>query len=206
MYRKISSLGTTECDKQCIEDNFYSNPLSYCSLGDMSNSFFHGTSGSNTNLSSAYGRNCQSFMSDYCATNWDTICENMSNKQDMVIDQLNTCRGVKYINYGDLLIRNTAIKKYQTNMDECGIRYETFDPLSYIDHKIRIIGQSCTPVYDIDTDTVVGDAVLNKLLDRPHVGMDILKGIYDSLKISGRYDKIKGTRLGKFYTIYFEKI
>jgi hypothetical protein len=110
----------------------------------------------------------------------------------------------KGLTNGDVLIRNTAAKKYIVSLGNCIPRYEPFDPtvanspmISYWDSGE---GQNnCIPLYAVDPKNVDNDIVMDKILAKPTIAIDILINIYNNMKASGLLIELKNTKLGNYY-------
>ena len=201
---------------QSVEKSKLVNPLSYCMTSDLDNNFVH-TAGQ---INGPYSKACQMFMSDYCSKEWNGICEVASRNTNNQYPNTampwycdkkgqGACLGVgigSQFTQGDNLIRNTAAKKYLSNMSSnCCMKYEPFDAqvpsspmISYweADCSLR---SGCTPVYEVDPKTIDSDPVMNKILSKPILGMDILLNIYNSAKRMGKLEGLKGTKLYNFF-------
>ena len=55
------------------------DPLTYCLSHTINNEFIHGAMAET--ISSASSKNCQAFMGQRCANNWDDACEYASTNQ-----------------------------------------------------------------------------------------------------------------------------
>jgi hypothetical protein len=154
-------------------------------------------------------------MSEYCATKWDSYCEVASlntttslpnNMQCCLLGGDVACQG---LNAGQVLIRNTAARKYLVKMHGATKKYEPFDPnvptsplVSYwVPDNGCPTNNSCSvPVYVVKhPETIDKDPVMNKLLDNPKISPIILINIYNSMKRMGTLKTLKHTRLGNFY-------
>jgi hypothetical protein len=51
----------------------------------------------------------------------------------------------------------------------------------------------------VDPKTIDSDPVMDKLLARPIIGINILTNIYNTMKRYGTLAQLKGTKLGNFY-------
>lgn len=209
-YVQIVNLGPS------VEKSPNNNPLTYCMTSDLDNSFVH-TSGQRNG---PYSKQCAMFMSDYCAKEWNGVCEAASRNNNNQFPNTampwlcsqsgnGACLGTGIGNQftkGELLIRNTAAKKYLTNMSKnCGLRYEPFDPMvptspmiSYWDSECSR-RSSCVPMYEVDPRTIDDDPVMNKLLSKPVLGMDILLNIYNTAKRLGTLNNLRHTKLYRFF-------
>ena len=196
-YRKILDFGSNYIDHT-------SNPINYC-LGDTLNkSFLNPTS---TNMISQFNKPCQAFMSDYCSLGWDNVCEISSSN---VSESYPNMIGPTYSNYdgqilkaGEIMILNTAMKKYLSKDSICFWEYEIFDPMSSNSPLIRKLNFNKSYIfYEIeDVKNIDNDEVMNKILENPRIGIDILGNIYSTMKFKKRLQELNGTKLGKFYDV-----
>jgi len=209
-YARIVNFGPS------VEKSPNNNPLTYCMTTDLDNSFVH-TAGERRG---PYSKSCAMFMSDYCAKEWNGICEAASQNTNnhypntvmpWLCDKSTNggCLGTGLGNQftqGQILVRNTAAKKYLSKMSSnCSLKYEPFDPMvptspmiSYWDASCDLRG-ACTPMYEVDPITIDRDPVMNKLLSMPALGMDIILNIYNTAKRLGTLDRLRGTKLWNFF-------
>jgi hypothetical protein len=202
-YKPISNFGS----------NAYShvnNPLSYCLNETMDNRFLHG--GQSYTVEGQHTRNSQAYFSEYCANGWDQFCEvgsRNTNKSFPNNIQLNSSFGSTAcvgLTAGEILIYNTASKKYLINMIGCRKKYEPFDPnvatspmISFWVPEQYSTGNKCVPIYSVDPNTIDDDIVMDKILHKPQIAMDILINIYSTMKRNGTLSQLKGTKIGNFY-------
>lgn len=212
----------------CASTSPSNNPLTYCMTSELDNNFNH-TIGQRAG---PYSGKCQQFMSDYCAQKWDGICEVASRNTNTQLPNTvksslcnvsgqGACLGPGFGNQftmGDILIRNTAAKKYLMAMSaQCGIKKEPFDPLVPNSPMITYWDPTncdgcysrgtCIQLYEVNPATIDNDVVMNKILSKPLIAMDILINIYNTAKAFGKFDKLKGTKLYAFFmSNYFQNI
>lgn len=207
-YVKIMSFGKL-ADKSKMVD-----PLTYCAVSGMDSMFNH-TAGSRINKDSSQ---CQNFMSDYCANNWNEVCENASRDSTLGIPNMvggvNNCNSnsncyvtgnMGQLTQGEILIRNTAAKKYlKDGIQSCYFKYEPFDPQTSTSPMIRVwktndcstqYSGPCVLEYEVDPKVIDADPVMNKLLENPLIGLDILINIYNTAMKYGKFNQLQGTRL-----------
>ena len=195
-----------------VQKSPYNNPLTYCMTSDLNNSFVH-TSGQRNG---PYSKSCAMFMSDYCANDWNGVCEAASRNTNnqypntvmphMLSKASGACFGSGIGNQftqGELLVRNTAAKKYMTKMSSnCGIKYEPFDPMVPTSPMISYwesTSGACVPMYEVDHKTIDDDPVMNKLLAKPELGIDILLNIYNTSVRQNKLHLLEGTKLHSFF-------
>ena len=213
IYANIKNFGSTPNDEAVSLE--IESPLSYCLNWTLDQQLLHG---GNSYTYGQYSRPCQAYLSDYCAEGWDGFCELASkNVNTSYPNQLDSSKNVTYgMTAGDILIKNTAVKKYTKKMpDGCIQKFEPFDPtvanspmISYWESKNDCDSStcdknSCVPVCEVDPATIDDDPVMNKILMKPHIAIDLLKNIYSNMKKDGTLDSLKNTKLGKFFDIYF---
>ena len=203
MYNRISNFG------QGVSNLPVNNPLTYCLSQSLDNDFMHGAIG---NTIGPYSKNCQNFMSQYCANNWNNICEVASDNQEISYpNNLQSCRtnnsiGCKNLTAGEILIQNTATKKYLVEMfGGCRLEYEPFDPtvassplISYWVNGCGCNSQGndkCVPSYEVDPKTIDSDPVMNKILAKPIIALSILINIYNTANRKRTLDNLKGTKI-----------
>lgn len=204
-YRNIKEFG------QNMNSLDVDNPISYCLNWTIDQQFNHG---GNSYIYGQYSKPCQSYLSDYCAEKWDGFCEVASKNTNISFPNNieDNCHQLSRMTAGDLLIRNTAAKKYLIEMSgDCVQRFEAFDPTVANSPMISYWGPSycggvCIPTYAVNPETIDDDVVMNKILDNPIIAIDILLNIYETMKKNGTLEKLIGTKLGKFYQAYYEKM
>jgi hypothetical protein len=190
------------------------NPLSYCLDNSIDIRFNHS---GNSDIYGCHSRPCQSFMSNYCAQGWDGFCETAShNTSKSYPNQLQPASSShSRLSSGEILIRNTAIRKYLLEMRGANLKIEPFDPSVPTSPMISYwvpIGCNdgggecslggCQPIYGLqDTRGIDSDPVMNKLLMNPLIAFDVLTGILKTLRMQKRLHELSGTKLGTFFQI-----
>lgn len=203
-YRRISQLGSNNYEP-------INNPLSYCIDNTMDQRFLHGSS---SDTFGQHSKACQAYLSDYCADNWDEFCE-LAASNKSVNQYPNNIQGCESVGdtpclgmtAGEILIHNTASKKYLKSMNGCVKKFEPFDPnvatspmISYWTKEYCSGNRGCVPTFEVDPSTIDNDVVMDKILAKPIVALDILVNIYNTMKSKGTLVKLKGTKLGRFYS------
>lgn len=217
-YSSIGNFGTNA-------NNVHANPLTYCAVTTLDSSFTH-------TLGEQFGPDsgqCQRFMAQYCANNWDGVCEYQS--QNINTQRPNTvqscdrsyngvCLGPgigSAFTQGDMLIRNTAAEKYLSKMSgNCQRVYQPFDPTvanSPLISEWEPTGTSCNgrgvcvPVYEVDPQKIDRDPVMNKILAKPMIALDILVNIYNNAHRLKTIHLLRGTKLyGLFMSPWFQSV
>jgi len=203
-YRNIQHFGGTDKKKEYVAP--VDNPLTYC-MDDKDQYFLHGTQ---SILYGAFSKPCQAYMSDYCANGWDGFCEVASQNVDTSHpNQIQLDKGsdtYKGLTAGEILIKNTAVKKYLVNMDYCVLKSEAFDPLvasspmvSYWVGDNTTYTNKCQPSYAVDPKVIDKDIVMDKILSKPSIALDLLANIYLTMTNQGTIKNLKGTKIGKYF-------
>ncbi len=183
------------------------NPLTYCLTTGLDSAFMHG---GQANILGRNSRPCQLFLSEYCAQGWDNFCEIASENQNISFPNGMTrpCGGCSPVGttQGDMLIRNTAERKYLVQMINGQQVFEPFDPLVASSPMIsswRPVGfqLNMAPIFAVNPNTIDNDIVMDKILARPHIARDILTNIFHTMKRLNTLQNLKGTKLGNFYGI-----
>lgn len=195
------------------------NPLGYClSTGmdvGMSKGYTAFTQGGRS-------RNCQAFMAQRCAENWDGFCDyymNQNNKinQGFFSNKLwpnlfspidwGSQRATQPL--GNEFLRNVLITKYCV-FPNGQLKMEPFDPTNA---NSPMIGLWANPSGDgklipvcnrIDPQTIDSDPVMNKALENIDVCGDILINILNTCKRQGI--NLSGTKLGRLQSKYFQNL
>lgn len=202
IYSSIISFGPTQQSE-------INNPLSYCLNDNIDQKFLHGT---NPSITGQDSKPCQAFLADYCADKWDGFCEIASKNNNISFpDNISgSTKGHLGMTSGDILIKNTASRKYMVGMGNCIQKFEPFDPtvadspmISYwIPNEGNYTG-NCTPIYAVDPITIDNDIVMNKILAKPSIAIDILINIYNTMLNNNSINQLRDTKLGKFFSENF---
>jgi|688.fasta_scaffold01108_38 hypothetical protein len=214
-YQNISSFGPE------VKSLAINNPLSYCLSDGMDNSFMHGGyAGQMLNRKSVP---CQSYISDYCSKNWDEYCEMESRNQSKMSNAINNkqntlSKAVIGLTAGEVLIYNCAMKKYVIRREgNCEEVKNQFDPTvassptysewvsadSNCGSGGSCVSGGCLEVFGVDASKIDADPLMNKILDKPIIALDILKKIYTDMKRDEKIGTLAGTRIGAFFGKHF---
>lgn len=200
-YRSISSFGNSLATSS-------SNPLTYSINDTLSQRFLHGGN------SYKYGQNSepsQAFLGQYCSEGWDGACEVASKNTNQYFPNNTTFGNIddrpyyfKGLTSGENVIRNTAANKYLIAMGNCVPKFEPFDPTvaasPMIKKWVSETGyNNCVPVYAVDPSVIDDDVVMDKILAKPQIALDILINIYNNHKRIGMLDELKDTKVGKYF-------
>jgi hypothetical protein len=186
------------------------DPLTYC-IGNRSSeqNFLHGSSSNIFNGQN--GKNCQVYLAEYCASEWDEACKvaRLNSDRyypDTLINTTNVINSnmMSNLTAGDALVYNTAKIKYLKSMGNCKQKFEQFDPnvansplISYWVSEDQ--SRNCIPVFAVDPNTIDSDIVMDEILAKPIIAIDILINIFNTMKKDGSLDKLNGTKLGNFF-------
>lgn len=182
---------------------YNNDPLTYCMESQTSPAFNHSSSWMSIGQNS---QPCQVYLATRCAQQWDGICEQLSDISTSATPpvQTTTQSNGMYLTSGDILLVNTAQKKYLAKMlgTDCTIKTSQFDPVSlggspYITYYVG----TCYPLYIVDPHIIDSDPVMNKLLSKPWIAIDFFIKLKNSMLQLGLFPALKGTRLGQFYGI-----
>jgi hypothetical protein len=197
-YKSVSDFGANNSPA--------THPLTYCIGSNMNQQFLHGG-----NPYGSKSKHCQSFMADYCASGWDGFCEIESKNTDMSL--VPSGKGLlDYKTAGDVLIANTANRKYLINIENATEMYEPFDPTVADSPMIRYwINKGSGPqVFEhaVDPSIIDKDVLMDKILENPDLAFGILSSIYKTMKRKDTLKFLKNTKLGAFYNYhpYFKKM
>lgn len=185
------------------------NPLTYCMNNTLDSRFLHG---GHSDTYGQHSRSCQLFMSQYCADKWDGFCEVASkNTSTHYPDQYEGCTSAgvvacKGLNAGEALIYNTACRKYLIKMHNAHKKYEPFDPTVPTSPMISYwVSDECSyasagvPEYAVDASKIDRDVVMDKILAKPIIAMNVLINIFNTMKRHGTLSGLRKTKLGGFY-------
>jgi hypothetical protein len=199
------------------------DPLTYCLGSTMDQKFAHGSSADN--ITGQSSRNCQMYLADYCSQGWDQFCEFASQNKNISFP--NSLDGLGFntvgcggLNAGEVLILNSARRKYLNSMGSCQKVWEPFDlnvPNSpMISYYVQGgscgdtscsgscgFNSSCIPTYAVDIATVGNldtDPIMNKILDQPGKYPDFVINMYNTMKRMGTLQYLEGTRLGNYFS------
>ena len=199
-YEKLIKFGNTPTNALQLYNN---DSLTYCIGTNASQAFNHGSN------ASIYGQNsnpCQVMLSQRCAKDWDDVCEYASSfsANNEYANRADTMSAGLHENGeltpGEVLLLNTAREKYRIAMHGCELRSEPFDPINPASPYISYyVGRDCVAEYAVDPGTIDQDIVMNKILEKPRIAMNLLLNIKNTMIRLGQFNRLLGTRLGAFY-------
>jgi hypothetical protein len=199
------------------------DPLTYCLSSGLQSGFQH-TLG--TTLLGPDSSQCQIYMAQYCAKNFDGVCEYAINDNNRSYpNAIGNCYGGNLfsnigsglgnpLTKGQVLLRNTAAERFVVAMSgNCAKAYQPFDPTVAFspmiykwepkskpcDNQNTCHGNACTPVYDVDAKTIDQDPVMDKILPQAFIAIDILTNIYNNRVRNSTLSELNNTKIGQFF-------
>lgn len=218
MYRQISDFAPQ------LDNEHSRDPLLYCALDTMDAQFLHGATG---RIYGRYSQHCAEFLSTRCAAEWDHVCEAISKDKEgrYPNESSSTLSGgtPPCLPYGEQLIRDAAFKRFKTEVQDCNVQCEPFDPtiansplVCYETRRRCSAGTTqpwemcmgtaeygqCQPIFVITPEQAQqldDDPLMNKLISNPQIAMDLLEEIYFNMKRANTLSLLRNTRLARFY-------
>jgi hypothetical protein len=203
-YTSISSLGNRGFSA-------INNPITYCINDTIDPYFLHGDT--YLNHGGQNSGQCQLFLSDYCAQGWDQYCElaskNINTRYSNIMDNFGNSNYSYGLTSGEVLIRNTAIRKYLIKMIAGKKIFQPFDPTvadspmisSWKWDDFNYPNKLMKPVFSVDPTTIDNDIVMDKILMKPSIAKDILLNIYQTMKSNDNLFELNNTKLGRFFKV-----
>jgi hypothetical protein len=223
MYRQIADFAPN------IDNEYSRNPLYYCTLDAMDSQFLHGAQGRifgryNKHCSEFFASRCANAWDELC----EAVSKDQETRYPNEAGPLSTiyvdAPAPPCLPYGQQLIRDAAFKKYRSETKDCNVKCELFDPTvpnsPMICYETKVScasgpvpeekcmgacnGQygSCQSVFKISPEqakVLDTDPLMNKLLNKPDIAMDLLEQIYLNMKADNSLGLIRQTRLARFY-------
>lgn len=153
------------------------------------------------------------YMAERCAKNWDGACEFLSRNRDAnaVCNQARISSPLfRRINppnsetIGDILVENTAVRRF-CDLSSCAVTSSPYDPTNPNSVWVKQYGccgtTTCLPVC-FPPDDPDNDIVLNKVLDKPDLHLDLLVNMYKNVNNQKLRGKYVNTRLGRIFSIF----
>jgi hypothetical protein len=222
MYRSISDFAPN------IDNEYSRNPLLYCTLSEMDSQFLHGAQGRifgryNKHCSEFLASRCANHWDELCdavSKDKETRYPNEAGPSGSVYVDT---PAPPCLPYGEQLIRDAAFKRFRSTTKDCNVKCEPFDPTvpnsPLICYETKISCASgpvpeevcvgacdgygqCQSVFTISPEQAQlldMDPLMNKLLNKPDIAMDLLEQIYLNMKQQGTLGLIRQTRLARFY-------
>ncbi len=222
MYRSISDFAPN------IDNEYSRNPLLYCTLSEMDSQFLHGAQGRifgryNKHCSEFLASRCANHWDELCdavSKDKETRYPNEAGPSGSVYVDT---PAAPCLPYGEQLIRDAAFKRFRSTTKDCNVKCEPFDPTvpnsPLICYETKVSCASgpvpeevcvgacdgygqCQSVFTISPEQAQlldMDPLMNKLLNKPDIAMDLLEQIYLNMKQQGTLGLIRQTRLARFY-------
>lgn len=204
-YATISEFGPSINESQ-------SNIFSYCAVSDLESGFAHGSIGGSSGLLGPDSRQCQIGIAQACAVDFNGVCNVLAKDNQLNLPNTLKNGNSKYYNNptkGESFLRNVAAEKYLQKMsDNCNRVYEPFDPTVAGSPLISTWvasgntcqssnwrSQVCIPEYGVDPTKIDNDPVMNRILEKPWIALDILINIYNTAKNKNTLESLSGTKL-----------
>lgn len=176
----------------------YLKSLNSCYESSINQNFVLGTD--------LYGQNskpCQEFLSRKCSINWDGVCEKLyQNDRKNTVNHISREIPNQKITAGEILLINSAKKKYQSSARNCYLKFDKFNPLDPSSIELQYLeGPNCFVTYEVNPKKIDSDKIMNKILDKPEIAVDLLTNIRNTMYAKRTLHELKGTRLGKFFNL-----
>jgi hypothetical protein len=189
------------------------DPVGYSIYKDIDSSFDIGPT---SRLFGPEQPNSQLYMAEKCAKEWDGACELLSRNNDgtkcnagKIESPLFKTPSPPGMTIGDFLVENSAVLKF-CDMSSCKMTHESYNPMDpsspYVTSYTGDGYTECLPVCRPPSNPDA-DLVLNKVLNKPHLHVDLLVNMYRNVSKEER-SKYVNTRLGMIFGVldaYFNK-
>ena len=180
----------------CQDDKtLTTNPFQLALSNTPNKSFDNGVNAYYFNPNNKYS---QEFMAQYCASNWDNMCELASNSLEPTVNAISKfSQTTNNQTLGENTIRNSAVEKY-CDLYGCNAKMIQLNPIDSTSPYIRQYEGNCVPVCMVNPETIENDPIMNKMLNDPYKYMDIITNIYHNNMRNGVDLRKTNTRLGDF--------
>jgi len=202
-YVQISKFGTSLNPLLTIDpvaSSVFKDPDSNFDIGDSADQF-----GPSTERSQLY-------MAERCSKIWDGACEFLSRNNDDT-----KCNSAKIpsaifptvyapgrMTIGDFLVENSSVRRF-CDLNTCAIKQEPYDynnPNSVLVTSYGCCGiTECLPLC-MPPDDPDNDILLNKVLNKPDLHIDLLINMYKNVNGQGSRNKFQNTRIGHIFNIF----
>jgi len=168
--------------------------------------------GDSANMYGPTRKNSQLYMAEKCSKNWDGACEFLSrNIDDTHCNQGKISSPLFMTQYqpgkqtiGDFLVENASVRRF-CDLSSCTLTQEPYDynnpnspwVTSYGCNGVNQCMPMCLPPPKPDEDIL-----LNKVLDKPHLHVDLLVNMYKNVMSNGSRDVYKNTRIEQIFNIF----
>jgi hypothetical protein len=223
MYRQIADFAPN------IDNEYSRNPLYYCTLDAMDAQFLHGAPGKtfgryNKHCSEFLADRCANQWDELCEAISRDKETRFPNEAAPLGSVFVDAPRPPCLPYGEQLIRDAAFKRFRKSTKNCNVKCELFDPTvpnsPMICYETKescgtglvpeeqclgaCTGQygQCQSVFTISPEQAAHldlDPLMNKILNKPEIAMDLLEQIYFNLRQENKLSLVQNTRLGRFY-------
>jgi hypothetical protein len=208
-YATISDFGPSINESQ-------SNIFAYCAISDLESGFAHGSIGSSSGLLGPSSKQCQIGAAQICASDFNGVCAVLAADEETGIPNTVNNTNLKYYpnpTKGETFLRNVAAEKYLKKMSKnCNRVYQPLDPTVAGSPLISTWIPSgkgcqsanwnvpaCIPEYGVDPNTIDNDPVMNQILGKPWIALDLLINIYNNAKNNNSLNSLSNTKLYKLF-------
>lgn len=195
----------------CPPSNLH-DPLTMCLVNTMDRKLQFG--GEIGNRSGPQSEECQSYLSQRCAKQWDGFCEYVYTQYSTDKSFPNNKRTFNPLmsawereqgilspqTVGDHLVHNTAREKFCTYTD-CMIKEEPFSPFVANSAKIKKYHGKCIPRCTVDPATIDQDPVMNRALRNPVASAQTIMNICNTSRRENV--DLSNTKIGALCQNYF---
>lgn len=155
--------------------------------------------------------NSQLYMAEKCSKNWDGACEYLSrdntdtncNSGKIGSPLFSTLLPPGKANIGDYLVENASVRRF-CDLSSCSVSQSPYDytnPNSPMVSSYGCCGMSeCLPVC-MPPENPDQDILMNKVLDKPDVHMDLLVNMYRNVMRNNLRSKYANTRIGYVFNL-----
>lgn len=183
-----------------VSSSIYKDPDSSFDIGDSAYLFGPATTSS------------QLYMAEKCSKNWDGACEFLSRNSDSTkcnsgrisSPLFPTVYAPGKLTIGDFLVENAGVRRF-CDLSSCAMNQEPYDynnPDSVWVTSYGCCGENqCIPVC-MPPDNPDNDLLLNKVLDKPDLHIDLLINMYRNVIANGTKGKYDNTRIGYIFNIF----
>jgi len=223
MYRQIADFAPN------IDNEYSRNPLYYCTLDAMDSQFLHGAPGKrfgryNKHCSEFLSARCANQWDELCEAISQDKETRYPNEAAPLASTFVDAPKPPCLPYGQQMLRDAAMKRFRAETKNCNVKCELFDPtvpnspmICYETKESCTAGLvpeeqcmgscsgqygECRTIFKISPEqakNLDSDPVMNKILNKPEIAMDLLEQIYLNMHAEGTLGLIRDTRLARFY-------
>lgn len=183
-----------------VAASIYKDPDSSFDIGSNAYSFGPATSSS------------QLYMAEKCSKEWDGACEFLSRNVDNSKCNIGKISSPLFSTIyqpgkqtiGDYLVENASVRRF-CDLSSCNMTQEPYDynnPDSVWVTSYGCCGESqCLPLC-MPPENPDSDLLLNKVLDKPDLHIDLLVNMYKNVNAQGYRSKYQNTRIDHIFKIF----